>query len=264
MNGFVAGENMLLAEELAVLTRGAPRSHGPSNVVETWIVGALVADLVLAGHATVASHDGPNTSLKVLDVGATGDDLLDETLALLASEPSGGGGAAVRWRPGRMSGRRVRRRLGEGGPLRPKDLAYWWFGSWRCAEFPQLPSTLVVQLLRLQENLDRPVVRVLERLKARGAVTAKWDVDPIASRAVSSKVRDALVPQQLTLEPRIAHLVALRSLRSDWLKEDIGGPRQQRHDAQYRADALFDDLPVAAGVKTITRAHAQMMDWYDY
>jgi hypothetical protein len=265
MNGPDANDSMLLAEQIAVLTRGAARGHGASNIVETWIIGALVAELVVAGHVAVTHTAGHRAvaSLAVTDRGSTGHDVLDEALALLAAEPSGGAGAAARWRPARMSGRRARRHLAAGGAPRPTDVAYWWFGSWRCAEFPQLPPTLVVQLLRLQESLDRPVLRVLERLKARGAVTEGWEVDPIACRDASNIVRAAVIPRHQALEPRIAHVVALRSLRSAWLDEDIGGPRQQRHYAQYDADALFERLPVAGAVKAITRAHDKMLDWWD-
>ena len=253
---------MLLAEELCVLISRLPEG---ASISETWVVGALVGELLVDGRLAPATAEHGGKVVTVINAGSTGDDLLDETLSLLGGVPSGAARAAadVRWRPARMNGRRIRRRLREGGELRAHDLAYWWYGSWRCAEFPELPSTLVVQLLRLQESLDRPVLRVLERLKARGAVTDEREFDPLVARKVRQRVREAALTPPGPIDPRVAHLVALRSRNSAWLQEDIGSDRAELMHAESRALTFLYDLPVAQAVGTLTDAHRKWQSWYD-
>lgn len=257
---------MLIAEELCVLRMGELLDGAVYGNAATAIIGAAVAELVLSGRVDVSGRDGEAAeSITVIDARPIGHQLLDETLSLLAH--GGGRPAEVRWRPARMSGRSVRRRLRDGGELKTKDLAYWWFGSWRCAEFADLAPTLVVQLLRLHETLERPVLRTLDDLKASGVITSSGSgthsvLDPIVYRDVRQRVRDAARTTHGRLEPRVAHLLALRSLDPDWLEEDIE-ERASRKGAESKATSVMVDLPVAKGVKTITDAYRRMLDWYD-
>lgn len=256
---------MLIAEELCVLRMRESLDGTVWGNAATGIIGAAVVELVLRGRADMRGRGGEAPeSIAVIDVRPIGHELLDETLSLLTR--TGGTPAEVRWRPARMSGRSVRRRLRDGGELKTKDLAYWWFGSWRCAEFPDLAPTLVVQLLRLHETLERPVLRILDDLKASGVIKPNGRhsvLDPIVYRDVRERVRNAARTTHGRLEPRVAHLLALRSLDTDWLKVDIEHEPTSRKRARSKAESVMLDLPIATAVKTITDGYRQMLDWYD-
>jgi len=255
---------MLIAEELCVLRMRELLDGAVWGNVATGIIGAAVAELVLSGRANVSRRGGEAAeSIAVIDARPIGHELLDEALALLAR--GSGAPAEVRWRPARMNGWSIRRRLRDGGEPKTKDLAFWWLGSWRCAEFPDLAPTVVVQLLRLHEALERPVLRVLDGLKASGVITRSGtdsQLDPIVYRDVRERVRAAARTTH-GLEPRVAHLLALRSLDTDWSWEDIEDEPARRNRARSTAESVVVGLPVATGVKTITDAHLRMLEWWE-
>ena len=120
--------------------------------------------------------------------------------------------------------------------------------------------------LRLHEALERPVLRVLDGLKANGVITSSGTdsvLDPIVYRDVRERVRDAARTTHDRLEPRIAHLLALRGLDTDWLKDDIEDQRASRNRARSNAERLTADLPIATAVKTITDGYRRKLNWYD-
>jgi hypothetical protein len=209
-----------------------------------------------------------DNAARVIDSRPLGDDLLDEALLLL-----GGGSTHAARRlaqhPKLATGvvsRRVWRRIQVRGRVTNKDLPFWWSGDWKCAWLEGLAPTLLYQLLMLHEGLDRAAVRVRGRLGASDILTyhgGDASVDASVYRELRERIRAGALAHARPLDPRIGHLVALRSTDDDWLKRDIGGDRRRRQQAHSQAQALLNDFPVANAAGVIAQGYQAMLSWYD-
>lgn len=262
---------VLLAEELLVLRMGVHLEGRVSAAAATGLVGALVSELLLAGRVGVRRRaDLDEETLVVANESPLGDDLLDETLQALIAGAAGASAnaGADQHRPSRTArliGARARRRLRDTATVGETDLEHWWYGSWTCAEFSDLVSTLRVQMLVVQERLDRLLERVIDRLKVSGVLSGErgqTTMDATCYVLLRERLRRAVLGAGPPADARIAHLVALRSADSDWLVRDIGGDRRARRHARSQASAILEELPVAKAVHAIVDAHARMEGWW--
>jgi hypothetical protein len=162
--------------------------------------------------------------------------------------------------------RRVWRRIHVRGRVTKDDLPFWWSGAWKCAWLDDLAPTLLYQLLMLHEGLDRTAPRVRGRLSASDILTYRGgdaSVDASVYRELRGRIRAGALEHARPLDPRIGHLVALRSTDDDWLERDIGGNRRRRQQAHSQAKALVNDFPVAEAARVIAQGHQAMLNWYD-
>lgn len=261
---------VLLAEELLVLRMG-PRLEGRiEDSVETGLVAAIVCELMFAERLVVEwqQHIDDN-AIRVIDSRPLGDDLLDDALLLL------GGGAThaaqqLAQHPKLANGvvsRHFWRRIHGRGRVTKKDLPWWWWGAWKCAWLDDLAPTLLYQLLMVHEGLDRAALRVRGRLGTSGILRyhgGDASVDATVYRELRERIRAGALEHARPLDPRIGHLVALRSTDDDWLKRDIGGDRWRRQQAHSQAQALVNDFPVAKAARVIAQGYQAMLDWYDW
>ena len=260
---------VLLAEELLVLRMGPKLEGRIEDSVETGLVAAIVCELIFAERLVVEWQQHiDDHAVRVIDSRPVGDDLLDDALLLLG----GGSTHAARQlaqHPKLANGvvsRRVWRRIHVRGRVTKEDLPFWWSGAWKCAWLEDLAPTLLYQLLLLHEGLDRAALRVRGRLGASGILIYRGgdaSVDATVYRDVRERIRAGTLEHARPLDPRLGHLVALRSSDDDWLKRDIGGDRRRRQRAHSQAQAVVNDFPVAKAARIIVQGHQAMLNWYD-
>lgn len=157
----------LLAEDLLLLVCVQARDADPDPTLCSRLAAALLIELGFRGNVGVEITPDGEEAIFVNNEAATGDELLDEALQLLVSTSRQ---STPTPSSERLWGLAARRRLRSRGRVRDRDIVSWWWGSWRCAEFPQLTPTVVQQILTLCEELHEIPHRVARRLVARGVL----------------------------------------------------------------------------------------------
>lgn len=128
---------LLIAEDLLLL--GMARSgNGPGSELSPQLAGAILTELMLRERVAIrAQSNAGQPTVTVVDRAATGDDLLDEALALLTTNATPVASPSL---SDRVFGWAARRRLRSRRVVSPRDVVSWWRKHWRLAEFPDLVS----------------------------------------------------------------------------------------------------------------------------
>jgi hypothetical protein len=219
----------------------------------------VLTELIVRGRVVVQRAGETDETVAIIDSRPTGDDLLDEALALLGSSgPATVTGSAV----DRVWGSAARRRLRSRGRISNRDLTWWWRGAWTCAEFPALPPTVVRQILALYEGLDPIRDRVARQLVDRDVLRQQFaGLWPYVVRAhdrhrqIRERVRTAALAPDPQREPRTAYLVAMCSVDSPWVADAILDTRDERRYASVCARIVLRDHAVARTVKLLVRQY---------
>ena len=172
-------DQLLLGEELLLISCARAPDAAPDPTLATRLAAALLIELALRGRIDVEITADAAEVVTVVDDASTGDDLLDEALALLTPGATPPAPAPPRER---LWGLAARRRLRSSDRVRGRDIVSWWWGSWTCAEFPALTPTVVQRILSVAEGLRPLEHRVARRLVQRGALrqqlAGRWPYRP--------------------------------------------------------------------------------------
>lgn len=170
---------LLLGEELLLNICAQARDAAPDPTLAARLAAALLIELALRERIDVEITADAEEVVTVIDESSTGDDLLDEALALLT--PGAAPPAPVPPTE-RLWGLAARRRLRSRDHVSNRDIVSWWWGSWTCAEFPALTPTIVQRILSLYEALRPLEHRVARRLVQRGSLREQlagpWPYQP--------------------------------------------------------------------------------------
>jgi uncharacterized protein (TIGR04222 family) len=248
-----------IAEQLLLLGCAQPHEYRPEAELSAQLAGAVLTELIVRERVRVQRAADADETVAIIDASPTGDDLLDEALALLGPVRS----TTVTGSAGnRVWGAAVRHRLRSRGLIGSRDITLWWRGAWTCAEFPGLAPTVVRQILTLHEGLDPLVDRVARQLVDRGAlgeVFAAWWPYVVQAdephRQIYDRVRSAALAPDPQREPRTAYLVAMCAVDSPWLRDAILNDRTERRHASVCARIALGQCAVAPAVQLIVRQY---------
>ena len=259
MVGELPGNALPIAEQLLLLGCAEPHEYRPNDELGAQLAGAVLTELIVRERVAVQRAGDADETVAIIDASPTGDDLLDEALALLGPvrSPTVTGSAV-----NRVWGVAARHRLHSRGLIGSRDITMWWRGAWTCAEFPGLAPTIVRQILTLYEGLDPLAERVAGQLVERGALGQRlagwwpyvvWAEQP--HRQIRDRVRTAALAPDPQREPRTAYLVAMCAVDSPWLRDAILNDRTERRHASVCARIAFGQCAVAPAVKLIVRQY---------
>jgi uncharacterized protein (TIGR04222 family) len=260
MVGELSDDALPIAEQLLLVGCAEPREQPPDEELGAQLAGAVLTELIVRERVAVRRGGDAGETVAIIDASPTGDDLLDEGLALLGPVRSTRvTGSAVN----RVWGIAARGRLrSRGGLIGSRDITLWWRGAWTCAEFPGLAPTVVREILTLYEGLDPLVDRVARQLVDRGALGQRlegwwpyvvWADEP--HRQIRDRVRTAALAPDPQREPRTAYLVAMCAVDSPWLRDAILNDRIERRHASVCARIALGQCAVAPAVKLIVRQY---------
>jgi hypothetical protein len=256
---------LLIAEDLLLLG-SAQSSDAPGSEFRPQLAGAILTELMLRDRIAIqAQTNAAPPTIAVLDRGATGDDLLDEALALLRTNATPITPPSL---SDRIFGWAARQRLRSRGVVSPRDVVSWWTNHWTLAEFPDLAPTVVQQLLRLMEGLDPIEDRVARRLVARGVLRGQfagaWPYVLVAHDMhadLRERVRSvALLPARHD-DPKTAYLLAMCGVYyTQWTLAAVIDKPNERWIVRPRAKSALAEHPIAPSVNLIMLKHASAFD----
>jgi hypothetical protein len=223
-------ERVLIAEDLLLLLADEAGTLGERSRLSLGLAGALVLELTLSGRVDLAAEPPPER-LVTVDTSPTGDDVLDEALAVIGETEQRRPSQALRLLGDRLQDQLLAR-LVERGLLRQADTAV--LGMLPRADWPTQDLTHERELCAAVEDT---LIRDAAPQPASGAL--------IALLAALDRVHVALAPGQFGLT------VAQIAERARAVTPDRWAPPPLRS----ALEAILDSVADAAGTSR-TSSHA--------